>query len=517
MKKLILLIFIGTLVPGFFVIAQVSQFCGTTETSIIFERLLENKKLLATHPITERATRYIPIKFHIIGDNNGNGAVLEEDVLSFLCKLNDFYAPFNIQFFIKDGFNYINNTLAANDPTSSGGQQVLTNNKVPYLINIYITQEIANSQSGLQAYYAPGGPNYALDFIVMQKFVATNYTSAAIHALGHFFSLVHTDNGWDYSPYDPLIHGNPVNILLSPDGVDIEFVDQSNCETAGDLICDTPPDYNFADKYWQNNFCLPLDGSVKDYHGDKIYSDVENVMANYGNCNNFHNTVGQGEIMKMDIINRSMSLGPKRINSTETPDSNIINANNISPNIQNGSIIANYGDIKLDWDDIPGAKAYMIEIDDNINFNGPFKKYAKVNISEWTAKGLTKNKYYFWHVYPYNDYFVCAGYSMPFEFKTGQWLVSANEIKELSNWKRNPNPVNRNTNITLELNSLNAFIADILITEITGKTVSNMKNISIKGGTQSLEISTATLTAGIYLVQLRTATGISTQKLAIQN
>ena len=37
--------------------------------------------------------------------------------------------------------------------------------------------------------------------------------------------------------------GNPAP-ASSPGGIPTEKMDGSNCETAGDYLCDTPPDYN---------------------------------------------------------------------------------------------------------------------------------------------------------------------------------------------------------------------------------------------------------------------------------
>lgn len=83
-----------------------------------------------------------------------------------------------------------------------------------------------------------------------------------VHELGHFFGLKDTFRG----------SGK-------------ELVDGSNCETEGDLICDTPAD-PYRPYVDLDTFLL---GCVYDYYrvdanGDKYQPDVGNIMSNYINC-----------------------------------------------------------------------------------------------------------------------------------------------------------------------------------------------------------------------------------------
>ncbi|MEZ4948184.1 MAG: hypothetical protein R2784_02135 [Saprospiraceae bacterium] len=50
--------------------------------------------------------------------------------------------------------------------------------------------------------------------------------------------------------------------MVSPNGSPTELQDGSNCTTAGDKICDTPPDYNFG--LINGNSCY---GGAKDPNG----------------------------------------------------------------------------------------------------------------------------------------------------------------------------------------------------------------------------------------------------------
>ncbi|HMG16141.1 MAG TPA: zinc-dependent metalloprotease [Saprospiraceae bacterium] len=518
MKKIILMSFLSTLIFSPLLSAQKSIICGTTEMKAISERLIANKKAFSLNPITERSITYVPVKFHIIANDAGSGGVKETAVLDMLCGMNEFYASFGIQYYIKNGFDYMSSSSAAIDPQSSGGELQIKSKKVKQMVNIFLCQSFSSMVPGLLGYYTEGFPGYQNDFLVIKKSEVTKSSYTAEHEMGHFFSLLHPFNGWDENPYNPKIHGNPVNILFSPDNpqLPIEFADESNCQIAGDFLCDTPASYNFANDYWMFKGCSPMDTFVHDYHNQIVDPDEKNVMDYFADCTDYHFSTSQQNLIITDLTNRKATLGNNKINSTTTPNLNIITTNVLNPNIDSGKILSNYGDIKLAWKDIPGATTYIVEVDIASNFASPSFKSAIVNSSEWTVPGLIKNKKYYWRVYPFNEYSTCAGFSKTFVFTTGQWLVSTTEIKELNSWKIDPNPVSKNSTVSLELNSINAFNSDVIITDISGKIISNIKNIRIQEGAQSIEISTANLTIGMYIVQLRTGTGISTQKLLIQ-
>ncbi|GAB1397655.1 hypothetical protein MASR1M65_24350 [Saprospiraceae bacterium] len=80
------------------------------------------------------------MKFHIISKSDGTGTVQEHRVLDMLCGLNEFFAPLDIQFYIKDGFNYFSNTAAATDPQSAGGTTQMKAKKVKNVVNVFLPQ-----------------------------------------------------------------------------------------------------------------------------------------------------------------------------------------------------------------------------------------------------------------------------------------------------------------------------------------------------------------------------------------
>lgn len=511
---------LGTLLLGNALNAQTSSICGTKPTAQSIQRLQENKKYAEANPIEERAITYVPIKFHLIATDAGTGTVKESAVFDMLCGINEFYAPLDIQFYIKDGFNYFSNSAAATDPQGTTGEAQLLAKKKSQIVNVYLNHSF--TKDGLLGYYTEG-PNFSKDFLVIKKSEVKKGSYTAEHELGHFFGIAHPFQGWEDNDYNPTDHGNPVSITASPGdpSIPVEFVDGSNCNIAGDFICDTPASYNFANEYWNKPNCLPLDNSVKDKHGDIVDPDELNVMDYFNACASYHFSTKQESLIKADLTNRKATFTAKRINCSYTPNQNVISDTikwiepNTDNNINTSDVISGYGDIKLDWDDIPGATGYFVEFDIANNFASTQNKYALVTQSEWKAKGLQKNKKYYWHVYPYNEYSTCLGFSNTFSFTTGSTLVSTNDIKEIDQWNINPNPVAQNGFVTLEVNSINSFNANIVISDLSGRVIKQVNDIQFNEGQQQIEVSTTGINSGLYLVQIKNENGISTKKLAI--
>lgn len=519
MKKISVLIVLLTVVVSM-TNAQKSAFCGTTEFGAIAERLKANQAYLKKNPVSEREVKWVPVKFHIIAKSDGTGAVQEHKVLDMLCGMNEFYAPLDIQFYIKDGFNYFSNTAAATDPQSAGGTTQIKAKKVKGNVNVFISQ--AFTKAGLLGYYTEGYPGYQNDFLVIKKSEAGKGIYTVEHELGHFFSLLHPFNGWEDNDYDPAVHGNPVKILTSPNtsseppfqSIPVEFVNGKNCKTAGDLICDTPASYNFANNYWGSKGCLPMDASVKDYNGDVVNPDEENLMDYFNGCSSYHLSPEQQNLVKADLNTRIATFGNHKINVGYVPTSNIVTDKVNAPYPANKQTIENFGDITLDWEDVPGATHYFVMIDVTSAFTFQ-PKSAIVTSSNWTTSGLAKNKKYNWLVYPFNERSTCVGPSV-FEFTTGAWPVASTEIKELENWKLQPNPAPNGMDVVISAQTIDNFTGDVSIYDVTGRLVHTQAKVQFYTGDNSVKISTNDLSAGMYMVQIKSHTGVSTQKLVIE-
>lgn len=219
-------------------------------------RAIEEEFLRSYNPNARvyNALTSLPIKVHIVRNNNGSGGLSESQLYNAIETMNDYYENAGLEFFICDGINYINNSnfysLQSNEESS------LTSNNVNNTINIYFVDEVFNSSgSSLCGYaYYPGGP----ETIIMANACATNGSTLS-HEMGHFFGLFHT-------------HGNS-NTTASTN----ELVNGSNCDSSGDYVCDTPADPKLGNS--NVNSSCNYTGTYRDANNELYDPQEQNIMS----------------------------------------------------------------------------------------------------------------------------------------------------------------------------------------------------------------------------------------------
>lgn len=120
----------------------------------------------------------------------------------------------------------------------------------PRAINIFVVDRIGDLNSLAFASFPGSKPRIVISSSAINGKIV-------VHEMGHIFGLYHT-------------HGKTNN-----DRSD-ELVDGSNCETAGDDICDTAADPNL--KYEPISNCV-YEGNSRDTNGDLYQPDPENYMS----------------------------------------------------------------------------------------------------------------------------------------------------------------------------------------------------------------------------------------------
>lgn len=166
--------------------------------------------------------------------------------------LNEIFAPINMSFEICSetlipNYNY-NDLSNVPEPGSDFDEEdeMLAQFYVSNTINVYYVASIENIPPAAGYAYFPGGP----DVIVLEK---TTELTTLIHEMGHFMGLYHTFE----------------------DDLGIEFVNGENCETTGDLVCDTP-----ADNEGPVDDCQ-YDAYIEDVNGDPYIPLINNYMSYY--------------------------------------------------------------------------------------------------------------------------------------------------------------------------------------------------------------------------------------------
>ncbi len=487
--------------------------CGTVGefAELVTQRLLENKAALRAGKVPEgRAIEYVPIRFHIVGRSDGSGKIQESRVFDQLCALNEDYLPVEIQFYLSVGsdgslFNYIENTTVFDSPGSAAGKLFMSQAKVNNAVNIFIPNNASTGGGGLGVtlgYYDPQS-----DWIVVRKANIGAGDVTMPHEMGHFLSLPHPHNGWDQRPYDPDLDGTPAPVI-SIGGVATENADGSNCETAGDFICDTPADYN---GFGQSG-CI-YNGGALDPQGEPIDPEELLYMGYYLNCpvDNYFFSEDQMDLMTADLYSSQRDYIRPGITPNLTAVTNAPEL--VSP--MSASTVSGYQNVMLDWETIPGADYYFLEVDNLPNFStANVQKYVITGNSSANLN-LQASTTYFWRVTALNAYSSCGGVSSSRSFITDDVAVNVQEITAINTWTAFPNPTTGQSELNINVEANNAFEANVRLLNVGGQMVQDLGIRAFANGSNSFTVNVADLPQGVYTISMTSAEGTSNKRIVV--
>ena len=507
--------------------------CGTVSAEdrmLIGEQLFENKRALAEGLVAERGViKYVPIKFHIVGKSDSSGRVSESRVLDLLCGLNKNFFDQEIQFYLKGGFSYIYNDDAYNAPLEMAGENVLKSRKDPGAYNVYIANTIEEINGGVvQGIFRPSA---SLDFVIIIKAEVKLDAVTLTHESGHFFSLLHTFNGWDCDAYDAATHGAQVGLTSPCQGVSSpgafnsplvsvknECMNGTDGNLRGDYVADTPPDYNFGST---QAGCAAITAVVKDPCGAVVQPQNNNYMSYFNGCATYQFVTGQKNII-FASYNSLKRAYIRPANPNPAPNLTVVNtaATLISPT--DSLVTPTFNGINFDWEDVAGATNYIFEVSrfvtfqEDVNTIRLFTTQSKVTL----AQSLTPNRRYYWRVRPYNNLNTCQPFSAVTPSKayfiTGT-LSDVAEFSEQTSVSLSPNPAGAGGEVELRVTTKNDLQANITICNMAGQVLQTISEAPFAAGTSAAIISTKNFPSGIYVVTLRTNLGfVWNQKLVVQ-
>jgi len=211
---------------------------------------------------TANSTFCIDVFFHIVRNTDGTNAFPTPNLNAIIDELNDFYNVHGI--FIRNaGSDNINNSnyvvLDARNGSSEDDNLFATQSRSD-AINFYIVDRFVRPDLVGKAQNIPSNALVMRDEDVI--------SSISAHELGHCLNLFHTFQGTA-----PNTSGCA------------EAINGSNCNSCGDLVCDTPADQNA--------------GNFGGYS-----PDLTNIMSYYLPAD--HLTTGQGQRMRTAISRESV-------------------------------------------------------------------------------------------------------------------------------------------------------------------------------------------------------------------
>jgi len=462
-------------------------------------RLRSNLQRLRSPSSLARKIQYVPLRFHLVGKNDGSGRIAESSVLRQFQRLNRDFDGTGIQFFLQDGFSHLNHAPLYHNPLYAASKIHMHQHFEPHAINIFITQAAA---AGAGGFY--DGQN---DWIVLTKDEVNKASHALAHEIGHFFSLAHTHYGWDHEPWRAAKHGNPAP-EIAPLGIPTERQDGSNCSEAGDFICDTPPDYNgngWPDCHYR--------GGALDPAGAPIDPDESNIMSYFRHCDrrDYHFSRQQKRVMIEDLNSPSR----RRLHNLRLPVWKEIapSPELIAPADQ--STQPPEKPLQLRWTAVAGAKAYLVELRQSSLLGEPPRQYIVRDTLLEIPNDFAAGIQFTWRVYPFNGYQLATP-SDSSCFKTLQLTTSNREINRSLQLLISPNPVPKGQPLRVHCQAGRTGQAEFQIFSIHGLRLRRYSYINLPTGAKNpIQLEIGNLQAGNYILTVRSPGGVGSQKFVV--
>lgn len=446
------------------------------------------------YPMPEDADLIVAaMQVHNMGNDDGSGHFPWISMLNALCQLQNDFTDSDIQFYLTNGINFVDNTAWNNHETFGLGSQMMNQNSVNNMLNTFIATEAA----GNCGYYSPGP-----DACVVAKSCAGATDDTWAHELGHYLSLPHTFYGWEGVDYDP---NTPTSNYQNQVFTQIEKVDGSNCQFAADGFCDTSVD--FISNRWNCNSDDENNVDFYDTNGDDFRVDGTFFMSYSNDICAARFSQEQTDAMRANLqFQRSEVI----LDDVEIEEIDMTNFNPISP-VDGEEVAYNY--VKINWEPIPGATHYYVEVTRH-PFDVVIEK-GVVTETEFIATTLIPDKNYAWEIRPFNWGYFCAPFSEKALFTTNQ-TVSTNEIEGVDAIQIFPTVVRSGSALNIQLESTdNLGSAQISLTGLTGIR-HQVEQVTIQNGQNQFSIQPEGLSSGIYIVGVTTDSGSVYQKIVVE-
>lgn len=407
---------------------------------------------------------FVPVQIHLVGDDEGNGYYKIEHLLTQFCEVNERFDSTNFHFFFDGQFSYIDNDDYYNH-TFSQGASMMREYNANDRVNIYYVSDPA----GACGYFSPSE-----DGVAMAKSCAAPGTTTLAHELGHFFSLPHTFFGWEWG---------------TPPPSQQERVSGSNCSSAADGFCDTPPDY--APYRWN----CPTTGPFTDPDGVEFTPDGTLYMS-YSNdgC-----TTRFSEEQRNAM--RANYFGPRNelVGNLAPPVVDFEEVTLTEP--ADGVIESPFNYTVIKWEREPNATHYHVPLALNVSGTAVLRDIVTTDTFAILTDLPTLRRIY-WKVKPFNGSSTCAPYSETREFTTSEIASGIGEIEgNLNSMTLSPNPARSGQMIRLSVDANEFSEATLLVHNASGSLMGSQA-FAVSSGQTTLDLDTRDYPAGMYLVTL---------------
>lgn len=346
-----------------FSIAQVNRnWCGTKAPASFYTRYAQrDRSNYANYFNSRNGKRYVPVAYHVIVKNDGTGATSLKTIFASHCQLNLSYDTANIGFYIHSIDTIWDSNLWDLQDQNASDNAFSTYN-ISNVCNIYISGNLPGLCGfATLPYTAPRGGG-----VFMSGGCMGPGTKTLSHETGHFFGLLHTFDSF----------------------FGVEYVNGTNCSTAGDRFCDTPAD--FIDY----RAPCPYTGDSTDPNGDlyKTVIDPSLLMSYF-----YDDCVYRFSPMQQAEMNTTLTNDLSALLNQQMPDLNPLDSAVLLAPVP-GDNTFNSGIPIFRWRSVYRAQFYWLHVQSS---NGVIN-YVDTVITDtvFQARNLLANKVYKFKVEP---------------------------------------------------------------------------------------------------------------------
>lgn len=320
----------------FWLLANGQTWCGVTnfssEEKKIYLELLKNTK--PSKKLRKGTAYEIYLKPKVIHHSKGYVSISNAQVFELINKLNQDFLPINIKFIVdNNNIQHIIDDEYYDLKTENEG-----NLRAKYDsnegINIYFTHTIIRSDlSQLNGYaslpnLSQGSNNIVLSyldnspshFLFLKEKIIT-------HEFGHYFGLLHT---YQDSNHEDISKRELVTRNIG-----------ANCNTTGDMLCDTPADpFDRIPTIFSLACDEKIPSEITDFNNESFQPPVDNFMSYHHKCG-FRFTPMQFQKMETGLNIRLSPLAEYKITKNV---SNFLSVTNLDKNVycKGEHVIVNY-------------------------------------------------------------------------------------------------------------------------------------------------------------------------------
>ncbi|MCS6928579.1 MAG: zinc-dependent metalloprotease [Saprospiraceae bacterium] len=486
----------------FLAVAAHAQFeeqgkCGYVGKSPWLEWYQRNTALHGSSENDDTAWLYVPVTLHLVGTNNGTGHFPLDQALRAMCKLNEQFNQARIRFYLMpgDAVRYHNNSNWYTHDFQAGAQMLQA-----------IVPPLRNRLNAFVVADPAGNCGYAwYDAVVMRSGCSGPFNTTWAHEVGHHFSLPHTFSGWEGFEWNygkaapPFVYGRAV-----------EKTNGSNCYTAGDGFCDTPPDYL--------NYRWPCDTAGRslteqiDPDGVPFRSDASLIMSYaYDRCAHRFSPE-QIAAMRANLRTEHKAYLQFTNPLPELPDD--VQVELVSP--LDSTQVVQYNHIELKWKKIPGARYYVVEISRSPDFATRF--YTETFIDTDHAiitKVMPNNWVLYWRVRAYSDWDLCQPFARAQigSFRT-QNLLATNDLERRATLTLKPNPTSMSRPAQFQAQVEDAMEVLLTIYDAAGR-LCWQQSERLYPGENTMALPIEQLQVGAYVLAIRNELGIAIRRFVV--